>query len=180
MNTLFPKRNLCESQHTIGSSQTGHHALQPVVGEHRHNTQCAKRKRRGQSEMSSAIARWNLTNSSEHVTHTHVLPGNSCTVVNFIPRLINPLGAKCHSESTSENFQVIFCTVTIEVMNNIFLLILIRSNEMQQYAGVYLLQNYSTCFGCLSHPSSGVHQTVTAASDIGHSVGATTFLQRGR
>ena len=35
--------------------------------------------------------------------------------------------------------------------------ILIRSNEMQQYAGVYLLQNYSTRFGCLSHPSSGVH-----------------------
>ena len=29
--------------------------------------------------------------------------------------------------------------------------ILIRSNEIQQYAGVYLLQNYSTCFGCLSH-----------------------------
>ena len=25
--------------------------------------------------------------------------------------------------------------------------ILIRSNETQQYAGVYLLQNYSTCFG---------------------------------
>jgi hypothetical protein len=42
--------------------------------------------------------------------------------------------------------------------------ILIRSNEMQQYAGVYLLENYSTCFGCLSHPSSGVHQTVNAAS----------------
>ena len=35
--------------------------------------------------------------------------------------------------------------------------ILIRPNEMQQYAGVYLLQNYSICFGCLSHPSSGVH-----------------------
>ena len=46
--------------------------------------------------------------------------------------------------------------------------ILIRSNEMQQYAGVYLLQNYSTCFGCLSHPSSGVHETVTAASGTGH------------
>ena len=40
--------------------------------------------------------------------------------------------------------------------------ILIRSNKMQQYAGVYLLQNYSTCFGCISHPSSGVHHTVTA------------------
>ena len=25
--------------------------------------------------------------------------------------------------------------------------ILIRSNEMQQYAGVYLLQNYFTCLG---------------------------------
>jgi len=46
--------------------------------------------------------------------------------------------------------------------------ILIRSNEMQQYAGVYLLQNYSTCFGCLLHLSSGLHQTVTAASGTGH------------
>jgi len=35
---------------------------------------------------------------------------------------------------------------------------------MQQYADIYLLQNYCTCFGCLPHPSSGVHQTVTAAS----------------
>ena len=50
---------------------------------------------------------------------------------------------------------------------------------MQQYAGVYLLQNYSTCFGCLSQPSSGVYQTVTAASDAGHSVRATIFRQRG-
>jgi len=30
---------------------------------------------------------------------------------------------------------------------------------MQQYAGIYLLQNYSTCLGCLSHPSSGAHKT---------------------
>ena len=56
-------------------------------------------------------------------------------------------------------------------------IILIRSNEMQQYAGNYLLQNYSTCFGCLSHPSSGLHQTVTAASGTGHNVRATTFYQ---
>ena len=46
---------------------------------------------------------------------------------------------------------------------------------MQRYAGVYLLQNYSTCFRCLSHPSSGVHQTVTAASGTGHSVRATVL-----
>jgi len=50
---------------------------------------------------------------------------------------------------------------------------------MQQYAGVYILQNYSTYFGSLSHPSSGVHKTVTAASGTSRSVGATTFRQRG-
>ena len=48
--------------------------------------------------------------------------------------------------------------------------ILITFNEMQEYAGVYLLQNYSTRFGRLSHPSSGVHKTVTAASGTGHSI----------
>jgi hypothetical protein len=50
--------------------------------------------------------------------------------------------------------------------------ILISSNEMQQYEGFYVLKNYSTSFGCLSHPSSGVPQTVTATSGTGHSVGA--------
>jgi hypothetical protein len=44
-----------------------------------------------------------------------------------------------------------------------------RSNKVQQYAGIYLLQNYSTCFGCSSHPSSGVHKTLTTASGTGHS-----------
>ena len=48
--------------------------------------------------------------------------------------------------------------------------ILISSNKMQQYAGIYLLQNHSTRFGCPLHPSSGVHQTVTAASGTGHSI----------
>ena len=45
--------------------------------------------------------------------------------------------------------------------------ILIRSIKMQQYAGIYLLQNYSTCFGCPPHPSSGVHKIVTAVSGTG-------------
>jgi len=39
---------------------------------------------------------------------------------------------------------------------------------MQQYAGIYLLQNHSTCFGCLLHPSSGVHKTVNVASGTVH------------
>jgi len=53
---------------------------------------------------------------------------------------------------------------------NNFSNILIRSNKMQQYAGIYLLRNHSTCFRCPSHPSLGVHKSVTAASGTGHSI----------
>jgi hypothetical protein len=56
---------------------------------------------------------------------------------------------------------------------------LTRSNKMQQYAGIYLLLKHSKCFGCASHPSTGVHKTVIAASGTGHSIPDTTFLQRG-
>jgi len=50
---------------------------------------------------------------------------------------------------------------------------------MQQWAGIYLMQNYSTCFGCPSNPSPGLRETVTAAFGTGHSNNiATTFIQR--
>ena len=55
------------------------------------------------------------------------------------------------------------------------------SNKIQQDATVYrclFTANPSTCLGCPSHPSSGVHKTVTAASGTGHSIWATAFLQR--
>ena len=42
-----------------------------------------------------------------------------------------------------------------------------------------LLQDHSTCFGCLQHPSSGLHENVTTASGTGHNVSAATSLQRG-
>ena len=45
-----------------------------------------------------------------------------------------------------------------------------KSNEMQEYADIYLLLNYSTCFGRPSRPSSGVHKTVVAASGTDHTV----------
>ena len=45
---------------------------------------------------------------------------------------------------------------------------------------IILLQNYSTCFGCPPHPSSGVLKTVTAASGTGHNIGTATSLQRGQ
>jgi len=39
---------------------------------------------------------------------------------------------------------------------------------MQLYAGnLFTAKSLSTCFGCPSHPSSGVHKTVTAASGTG-------------
>ena len=57
--------------------------------------------------------------------------------------------------------------------------VLIKFNKMQQYADIYLLQVYSTCFRRPSRPSSGVQKTVTTASGTGHSNSATTFLQRG-
>jgi hypothetical protein len=37
-----------------------------------------------------------------------------------------------------------------------------NSNEIQQYADIYLLLNYSTCFGRPSRLSSGLHKTVVA------------------
>jgi len=49
-----------------------------------------------------------------------------------------------------------------------------KSNEMQQYADIYLLLNYCTCFGRPSRPSSGVHKTVAAD----HTIRATSFLKR--
>jgi len=45
-----------------------------------------------------------------------------------------------------------------------------NSNKMQQYADIYLLLNYSTCFERPSRPSSGVHKTVVAASGTDHTI----------
>ena len=50
---------------------------------------------------------------------------------------------------------------------------------MQQYADIYLLRSHSTCFGCPTHPSSGVLRTVTAGSGTGNNTGTATSLQRG-
>jgi len=41
---------------------------------------------------------------------------------------------------------------------------------MQQYADIYLLLNYSTCFGRPSRPSSGLHKTVVATSGTDHTM----------
>jgi len=41
-----------------------------------------------------------------------------------------------------------------------------------------ILQVHSACFGCQSHPSLGVHKTVTTASGTDHIFCAATRLQR--
>ena len=46
--------------------------------------------------------------------------------------------------------------------------------------GMDPIKNHSTCFGCQTHPSSGLHKTVTTASGTGHIFCAATFLQRGQ
>jgi len=53
-----------------------------------------------------------------------------------------------------------------------------KSNEMQQYADIYLLLNYCTCFGRPSRPSSGVHRTVVAASGTDYTIWGASFLKR--
>ena len=51
---------------------------------------------------------------------------------------------------------------------------------MQQYVDIYLLLNYSTCFGRPSRPSSAVHKTVAAASGTDHTIwgAGASFLKR--
>jgi len=53
-----------------------------------------------------------------------------------------------------------------------------KSNKMQQDADIYLLLNYSTCFGRPSCLSSGVHKSVVAASGTGHTVWEASFFKR--
>ena len=53
-----------------------------------------------------------------------------------------------------------------------------KSNKMQQYADIYLLLNYCTCFGRPSSPSSGVHKTVVAAYGTAHTIWEASFLKR--
>ena len=53
-----------------------------------------------------------------------------------------------------------------------------KSNKMQQYADMYLLLNYSTCFGRPSRLSSGVHKTVITASGTDHTIWEASFFKR--
>ena len=49
-----------------------------------------------------------------------------------------------------------------------FAVLIIVQRDATQSSLFIILQVRSTCFGCQSHPSSGVHKTVTTASGTGH------------
>ena len=53
-----------------------------------------------------------------------------------------------------------------------------KPNETQQYAVIYLLLNYCTCFGRPSRPSSAVHKAAVAASGTDHTVWGASFFTR--
>ena len=53
-----------------------------------------------------------------------------------------------------------------------------KSNEMQQYTDIYLLPNYTTCFGDPSRPSSEVHKTVVTTSGTDHTMWGASLLPR--
>jgi len=55
-------------------------------------------------------------------------------------------------------------------------ILIIVQRDATQSSLFIILQVHSTCFGCQSHPSSGVHKTITTASDTGH----ITSLHRGQ
>ena len=48
---------------------------------------------------------------------------------------------------------------------------------MQQSADIYLLLNYSPCFGQPSRSSSGVHETVVADSGTDHNIWDAIFFK---
>ena len=58
--------------------------------------------------------------------------------------------------------------------------LIIVQGDATQSSLFIILQVQSTCFGCQSHPSSGVHKTVTTASGsgTGHIFCAATSLQK--
>jgi len=57
--------------------------------------------------------------------------------------------------------------------------LIIVQRDTTQSSLFIILQFQSTSFGCQTHPSSGVHKTLTTASSTGHIFCSATSVQRG-
>ena len=100
---------------------------------------------------------------AQHVTSQKQIQVHKATVY-ILTRLLNSvLFMFCFRESVRLRHLINYVGNTLKVRLKI-------SNKMQQYADIYLLLNYSTCFGRPSCPSSGVHKTVVAACGTDHTV----------
>jgi len=82
---------------------------------------------------------------------------------------------QCAVRVTEEDYEIALFYIRGSVHRNSRLK---KSNEMQQYADIYLLLNYFTRFGRPSRPSSGVHKTVVATSGTDHTIWGASFLKR--
>jgi len=80
------------------------------------------------------------------------------------------IGFWTYFKRSCESVHWVYLCSGLNQMTNVIELRLKKSNEMKQYTDIYLLLNYSTCFGRPSHPSSGVHKTVVAASGTDHTI----------
>ena len=63
--------------------------------------------------------------------------------------------------------------------NHHILILIIVQQDATQSSLFIILQVHPTCFGCQSHPSSGVHKTVTTAAGISHIFCAATSFKHG-
>jgi hypothetical protein len=70
----------------------------------------------------------------------------------FEPRIVQP------RSSPSTDNSVAVSLVPLKTQNYEIYINKIQRDATD--AGIYLLQNYSTFFGCPSHPTSGVHKTM--------------------
>jgi len=75
----------------------------------------------------------------------------------------------CHIEMVTETLPTLQKPILITVQR-----------DATQRSLFIVLQVHSTCFGCQTRPSTGVHKTVTAASGIGHIFYAATSIQDGQ
>jgi hypothetical protein len=102
--------------------------------------------------------------------------GASCTVyypdqqihnihINNILYIISTPTCFNVSTSSSGNLNIVLCSSYKIIKGR-----LKKFDKMQQYADIYILLNYSTCFRRPSCPSSGVHKTLVAASGTDHTI----------
>ena len=81
----------------------------------------------------------------------------------------------------SEIFHVLKPLLYLLIFVNLsYIRLIIAQRDATQNSLFIILQVHSTCFGCLTHPSSGVHRTVTTASGTGHIFCAAASFQRGQ